>query len=308
MSRKKRKHCNVEDYNIFNHYSTTAAKKKKKKSIEVTLRNVSLRTRKEISQAIERALAKESNEKVFDPTKDSDEEEEVNLLFSDIVCIDRIGAMESLPINAVQSAYQWEAWSVPTYDLAPSSISTDLTSSSSSSSSSSLPTSLPSDSSSKPLQRAPTDHISRAARSRYHLTIDSDIKKKMPFGQISKDLKNALGLTSGMPLPWLDRMRRYGWPPGFLIQMLKKKHIIPLIDAVDDDNVNASVKIINNNDDEDNNACMMEFPLYLWAPYHEKASEMFGKVCRPKSSTETMSLSTTSSIKSAVLVEWPPPI
>jgi PSP len=36
-------------------------------------------------------------------------------------------------------------------------------------------------------------------------------------GQLSAELRAALGISASAPPPWLARMRRLGYPPGYLV-------------------------------------------------------------------------------------------
>ena len=189
------------------------------KSVRVTLHNISPQTRDEITQAIETAMYKESlrSSAAIPHTSPTSP---LTMVFSDIACIDRRGTDIVAPRN-VQSAYQWEAWRVPLYDLGTAS------SSAASSASSSTPPGTPS--SSTKMTQAPPDHISRQARGRYHLSCNPTDPNTVPGGPLSQELREALGLpTSGegeaaARPPWLDRMRRYGWPPGYLMKLMGRQ-------------------------------------------------------------------------------------
>ena len=115
--------------------------------------------------------------------------------------------------------------------------------------------------------------------------------KYAPGQPLSTDLTQALGLVEGTPPPWVDRMRRYGWPPGYLIGMLDQKTLDVVDDASDQsDAENDQQKKVQKEDPEDpedpetetkSNEQLLTFPMYMWAPDHPAANAMFGHLYRP---------------------------
>ena len=54
---------------------------------------------------------------------------------------------------------------------------------------------------------------STASETRYYKAYDDD---KIKIGEISEELRNALGIKRNEPPPYIERMHKYGYPPGYL--------------------------------------------------------------------------------------------
>jgi hypothetical protein len=230
--------------------------------IFLRLQNISSAGLQQINEIIEAVISKEQEkEHTSQP---------VTLQYSNVGCIDRTGTRATMPSN-VQSAYHWEAWHVPDYNLAKSSSSSSSTSTQASTSTTTQAT-----------RYAPSDHISRQARGRYHLSTDPSAKIYLPGRPLSEELMKALGRSvhTDTLLPWVERAKRYGWPPGWLRKtMFDKNNIIGMFDNIEEDE--------QEKDKELQNDILRTFPLYIWAPNHPEANKMFQHLPKGPSGSET---------------------
>ena len=198
------------------------------------------------------------------------------LIFEPDFVIDRVG-VQSIPRD-LQNPHTWEAWRIPTYELVVAAArkravggGSAKTLNSSSSSSSSSGADVTGSAGKVARQFAPAGHTSRQARGRFHIYCPASRKTFVP-GMLSPELRSALGMGNGeedldLPVPWMDRMRRYGYPPAFVIESLKgrlDKKVLKMLDGEDeeDEAESASVSLIVASESE----CvrkLLEFPLYL---------------------------------------------
>ena len=268
----------------------------------MTLQNLSPASIKVISDVVERVLIQEST-----TTNQQNQQNQhvTTLSFSDVGCIDRTGTLAAIPPN-VQSAYQWEAWNVPEYDLSttsskstnPSAISTSTsTFTTNPSISSTLSPAIMASTTAKSCtpfsSQAPSDHISRRARGRYHLSTHPFSHTHSPGQPLSEALTTALGFAPDAPVhtyPWVIRAKRYGWPPGYVRELVIKKQMLSMFD--DDVEDKDKDKDEDKDEDKDNaKTCtpahsIISFPLYIWAPHHPETNKMFQHLERPQQQKE----------------------
>ena len=199
----------------------------------------------------------------LEPTRADDSSRAVELVYEPGFVIDRVGSQE-IPRD-IQNPHTWEAWSIPKYELISST--TNVSQSHQNISSCSENTVKSADVVSK---HAPADHQSRQARGRFHKGWSAS-KRVFTPGKLSPELRAALGMSEDeeTKVPWLDRMRRYGYPPAFVMESMKgqlKPETLKVLDG-DDDNEDFKkaekgqmVKIATTSE------CalkLLEFPLYL---------------------------------------------
>ena len=286
--------------------------------IRLTLsNNVSAHKKERIVQFIEEEM-KKNNTESSNTSATTIDDSPTTLLFSNSACIDRTGATIAMPVN-VQSAHHWEAWQVPLYNLTVSSAAAPSTDDASISATSATPLPLQrtattttttkyfnSFSTSSAISSAPEDHISRQARGRYHLHCDPTSTPFIPGQPLSASLTKALGLDKDKgneltPPPWLERMKRYGWPPGYLKRLLDPTPKLEMFDQVDDDKETSKGDVPKKN--------MSFFPMYVWAPNHPDANQMFAHLPQPTPVlTPSSNVSASEDETESGLVEWPCPV
>ena len=284
--------------------------------IRLTLsNNVSAHKKERIVQFIEEEMKKNNTESSDTSATTAIDEPPTTLLFSNTACIDRTGTTIAMPVN-VQSAHHWEAWQVPLYDLTVSSAASASTDNASISATTATATPQQSTatttttttkyfnsfSTSSAISSAPEDHISRQARGRYHLHCDPTSTPFIPGQPLSASLIKALGLDKDKgneltPPPWLERMKRYGWPPGYLKRLLDPTPKLEMFDQVDDDK-------------ETSKGDVSFFPMYVWAaPNHPEANQMFSHLPQPTSVlTPSSNVSASENETESGLAEWPCPV
>ena len=217
--------------------------------VRIELRGISRHAAREITETIERVVAGEAAARRAASIKGGSAaavaafgasavapqvESRREVIFSDRFCVDRTG-VQSIPRD-LANPQTWEAWNVPLHDVtSPASSSSSSSASSASSSSSSSSSALSASSTNLThmcfADRGGHNKSRPVMRGRYHTAFTATSYQP---GQLSPALRAALGMSAeaSAPVPWLDRMRRYGFPPGYVLDDVRKTGALSL-DIID---------------------------------------------------------------------------
>ena len=253
--------------------------------VKLELAGISRHGVREIHEVIERVLQQERDEAsarrggMTEETEDARDggstsgaagSPPVALLFESNFVVDRVGA-QSIPRD-LQNPHTWEAWRVPTYESVVTASKSSHSGGHKDLETRSGAASLSLRTGKTARRQAPAGHMSRQARGRFHTYCPASRKKYIP-GKLSPELRSALGMSNGNDneddhVPWLDRMRRYGYPPAFVIECLRgrleKKAPLKILggEEEEDEQGGDSTPLVVASESE----CVrkiLEFPLYL---------------------------------------------
>ena len=105
--------------------------------------------------------------------------------------------------------------------------------------------------------------------------------------------------------PWLERMKRYGWPPGYLKRVLDPESKLEMFDGLEeeeDTSKNDVPKEEEINQRRRASELLSSFPMYVWAPDLE-TNQTFAHLPRPTSESNASGRGVESG-----LVEWACPV
>eukprot|EP00946_MAST-07B_sp_MAST-7B-sp1_P000991 g991.t1 len=223
--------------------------------------DASERVQAEMGEGSEAAQSKTALRDMFTSARAAHSSPPVTLIFEPDFVVDCVGA-QSIPRD-LDNPHTWEAWRVPTYDLA-SGVSAEVTGRDESGSSSTARASRP----------GPSSRTRGRPQGRFHTHYTASKRQYVP-GNLSVELRSALGMSSdgdgdsdqGSDPPWFDRMLRYGAPPAFVIESLRGRldeKVLKMFDEEEDGEKSKGLTAdLTPASESDCVRKLLEFPLYL---------------------------------------------